>query len=499
MKRREMGVFVGLLLAVASVCAGASAQKIEGVQEHQGQYEVLAGAYELHIEGRTLPFRVRWDAEEGQLFFEATSGGPSGPTVSEPMVPTDETGLAFESRDPAGQVVELAFEIGDDGRVARSTVRVPGRGWTGEAVPVASSAEVAEAVSGPPEDAPRQSPMARLSNTLNEAVREGRIVGGEILVMEHGSVVLHEVAGWSDLEREIPLQRNSIYRMRSMTKPFIGTAILMLEEEGRLNLEDPVWRFLPSFDNDAARDITVRHLLTHRSGYQQIELPGEYWARGNLRDAVDLIGERGPAGTPGAEFVYSDQNSATLGAIVFEITGEPVEIFLQERILAPLALESTFTRFRPDADWAPRMNSTYVTGAEGITKYWDNTQAQTTPFFRASGGLYSAVFDYARFLQAWMNLGRFDGGTLLRPETVRRALTRHDGLSRPDRGYGMHWEVYGESDDPDVLPPFGHGGSDGTIAIAIPAKDMMVLFFTQTRGAPIIGSEILPLVRELFF
>jgi len=145
------------------------------------------------------------------------------------------------------------------------------------------------------------------------------------------------------------------------------------------------------------------------------------------------------------------------------------------------------------------MNSTYEVGADGITKYWDNTQAQTTPFFRASGGLYSSVLDYARFLQAWMELGRFDGGTLLRPETVRRALTRHDGLSRADRGYGLHWEVYGESDDPDVLPPFGHGGSDGTIAIAIPARDMMVLFFTQTRGAPIIGAEILPLVRELFF
>ena len=211
---------------------------------------------------------------------------------------------------------------------------------------------------------------------------------------------------------------------------------------------------------------------------------------------MDLIGEAGPPNPPGQSYRYSDHNSATLGAIIAELTGAPAEAFIRERILDPLGLDDTHAYFAPDSSWAPRMNSTYGTPSDGpLRRYWDNTMEQQTPWFRASGGLYSTVYDYARWLSVWMDLGAYEGGRLLEEATVREALAQ--GYSPR---YGMHWERFPESGQEDEagdaaepgwagLPTFGHGGSDGTFAIAFPDQDAMVLYFTQSRGARLVWTE----------
>ena len=313
---------------------------------------------------------------------------------------------------------------------------------------------------------------------------QGRIVGAELLVIKNRKIVWHQAVGWSDRERRIPLERNSIYRIRSMTKPFTGAAVLMLMEEGRLGLDDPVSRYLPSFDNERSGEITIRELLTHGAGFEQVPFPTGYWEQPDLRTAVDLVGEMGPPNPPGESYRYSDHNSATLGAIVAELTGEPAEAFIRKRILEPLGLRDTHAFFAPDSSWAPRMNSTYGTRSDGpLTRYWDPSQPQRTPWFRASGGLYSTVFDYARWLAVWMDLGAYEGGRLLEEATVREALAQ--GYSP---GYGMHWERFSDAGSKGI-PTFGHSGSDGTSATAFPELDAMVLYFTQSRGARQAWSE----------
>ena len=316
-------------------------------------------------------------------------------------------------------------------------------------------------------------------------VEQGRIVGGELLLIVNGRVAWHQAVGWSDRDRRVPLERNSIYRMRSMTKPFTGAAILILAEEGRLDLDDPASKYLSSFDNERSGAITIRELLTHGTGFEQTRFPDGYWARPDLRSAVDLVGEMGPPNPPGESYRYSDHNSATLGAIVAEVTGAPVEEFIQARLLDPLGLRDTHAYFSPDSAWAPRMNSTYGTRTDGpLERYWDPTMPQQTPWFRASGGLYSTVFDYARWLSVWMNLGEYEGGRLLEEATVREALAQ--GYSP---GYGMHWERFDGPEEGTALPAFGHSGSDGTFAMAFPPVDAMVLYFTQSRGARLVWAE----------
>jgi CubicO group peptidase (beta-lactamase class C family) len=323
---------------------------------------------------------------------------------------------------------------------------------------------------------------------MNDAAwwgEQGRIVGAELLIIKNRRIVWHQTVGWSDREREIPLERNSIYRIRSMTKPFTGTAILMLAEDGRLDLDDRVARYLPSFDDERSDSITIRELITHGAGFEQTRFPDGYWESPDLRSAVDLIGKHGPPNPPGETYRYSDHNSATLGAIVAELTGAPAEEFIRARILEPLQLNDTHAYFTPDSSWTPRMISTYGTSSDGmLTRYWDNSLPQQTPWFRASGGLYSTVFDYARWLAVWMDLGEFDGGRLLDEATIREALA--PGYSA---GYGMHWERFSGPVGDSDLPRFGHGGSDGTIAIAFPEADAMVLYFTQSRGARTVWRE----------
>lgn len=314
-------------------------------------------------------------------------------------------------------------------------------------------------------------------------VGNGEIVGAEMLIVKDRKTILHETVGWSDREEGLALERNSIYRIRSMTKPFTGTSIFLLMEEGKLSLDDRVASYLPSWENEASGEITIRQLLSHSGGFVQGGFPGPFQEYRSLREAVDAVGAAGPQNPVGERYEYSDVGSATLGAIVEAVSGIPVEEFIQARILDPLGLSDTHTGYSPELPWAPRMNPTYsrAGGEAPWVKYWHPSREQAFPFFRASGGLYTTILDYARWLTVFADRGEYPGGRLLSEETVEAAL-------RPaaTRGYGLHWEIFSTLPEADELPAFGHGGSDGTLAAAIPTWDAMVLIFTQSRGNRVI-------------
>jgi CubicO group peptidase (beta-lactamase class C family) len=326
---------------------------------------------------------------------------------------------------------------------------------------------------------------ARLSALVDLAagwVADDRIVGAEMLIVKDRKIVLHETVGWSDREAGVPLERNSIYRLRSMTKPFTGTAALMLVDGGLLDLNAPVGTHLPSWNNGKSGAITIHQLLSHTSGFTQGGWPVPAQSFSDLRTIVDLIGTAGPQHPPGEQFIYSDADSFALGSLVTELSGIPVEDFIQTRILTPLELEDTYLGYQAGAGPRERWNPTYARDEDGPwEKYWEPGDALTFSYFRASGGMFSTAFDYATWLDVWMDGTRLPtppligANRLLRQSTVDRALTWSGGDELG--GYGYHWEL--ASEDPLV---FGHGGSDGTMAYAVPSENLMILFFTQSRG-----------------
>ncbi|MEE8594850.1 MAG: serine hydrolase domain-containing protein [Gemmatimonadota bacterium] len=344
-----------------------------------------------------------------------------------------------------------------------------------------------------------------LKERLYSRIVARRVVGAEILVVKDRRIVLHQAMGWADRERLIPLERNAIFRIGSMTKPLAGTALLMLMEEGRIALDDRVVEYLSSFDNVRSRRITVRQLLTHRSGFAQGGL-SDFRNQADLREAVNLAGETGPDFPPGDRFIYSNLNSAALGALVEKLTGEPVELFLEARLLRLLGLDDTHARFSPDLPWATRVPSSYQQwGGRRWERYWSNTTTNPERWFSPSGDLFSTAFDYARFLSAWLDVDRQEGGgqegaPLLTWATVEEALAdpmAGEGAAARERYYGFQWEVYAPPSRPGELPVFGHRGAIGTVGLAFPEENVLVLYLTQSKENEVVD-EVIEMALEIF-
>jgi CubicO group peptidase (beta-lactamase class C family) len=333
--------------------------------------------------------------------------------------------------------------------------------------------------------------MHELVDIVSGYVQDGKVVGSELLVLKNRRIVLHEAFGWQDRDKELAMPINTLFNIRSMTKPVVGTAIQMLIDESKLALDDPVARYLPSFDHGRSRDITVEHLLTHRSGLPLTMIAASFGEYDSLRKLADGAGERGPDFEPGSAFRYSDAGFDVMGALVEVISGLPLQQFFQERILDPLGMADTVTLVQANDPRTESIASLYF-GAQGEwSRIWSSEEEPLYPFAMGSQSLYSTPLDYARFLALWMDGGRVGDEQLLSPEAARRALQPISDGKMPGAfpglrlDYGQAWITYVSQDAPEgegELALFGHSGSDGTWAWAWPDRDLMVLYFTQSRG-----------------
>jgi CubicO group peptidase (beta-lactamase class C family) len=380
----------------------------------------------------------------------------------------------------------------------RSTSAVPNAtGATSEASPGSPTMQATEFA---PASAESQGLSAEAIQGLASEVQgyfdDGLIVGAELVVIKNRRVVLHEAIGWKDREDGAPMEPDTLFNIRSMTKPILGTIAQMLVDEGKLALDDPVSKYLPSFDNDTSRQITIEHLLTHRSGLPLSILKN--WPNyASLQEIADEAGEQGPDFTPGTRFQYSDTGSDTLGAVLEKASGQPLETLYAERILEPLGMSATVTMIDADDPRTEHIGSAYMGTRNNWSRYWSPSDEPLYPFSMGSQSLYCTPLDYARFLALWMDGGQVSEQRLLSSEAAERAMapvsamkqlgadadypTEFPGL---DVWYGQMWMLYMDPDAAEGAAPvaFGHGGSDGTAAWVWPERDLIVLYFTQSRG-----------------
>lgn len=339
--------------------------------------------------------------------------------------------------------------------------------------------------------------VRRLADEVEAYVKDGTIVGGELLIVKNRRTILHEVYGDLDREIERAMERDTIFNVRSMTKPLTGVAVQMLVDEGKLRLDDPVAKYLPAFDNDTSRAITIEQLLQHRSGLPLMIPMLSPYQYPDLQSQVKVIGEMGPQFQPAEKFWYSDAGSDAAAAIVEQISGTTIDLFVTERILLPLGMADSFYISQADDPRKARVASLY-TGTPGKwTRLWKLDGKPFYPFAWGSQTLYSTAADYARFLTLWMDGGMIDGKRLLSDEAIARILTTVSpmtslGSDKPypcgffglKPYYGQMSVLYapGESPAQSEVKAFGHSGSDGTAAWAFPAEDLIVCYFTQSRG-----------------
>ena len=344
---------------------------------------------------------------------------------------------------------------------------------------------------GVPPEAVRQ-----LADEVERYVKAGTIVGGEVLVIKNRKTILHQAFGDRDREEKLPMVPNTIFNVRSMTKPLTGVAVQILADEGKLHLDDPVAKYLPGFDNDKARAITVRQLLQHRSGLPLTILKSltEYK---DFQAQANATGEKGPQFKPGEKFWYSDAGSDAAAAVVEKVSGVTIDRFVTERILQPLGMMDSFYPSKAEDPRKQRQASLYLGAPGKWVRFWKAGGDPMYPFAWGSQTLYSTPADYARFLTLWLDGGKVQGKQVLSKEAVARLLTPVSpmtvlggdapyptGFSGLRPWYGEMAMLYAAGDKAETakVAAFGHGGSDGTGAWAFPAEDLIVCYFTQSRG-----------------
>ena len=372
--------------------------------------------------------------------------------------------------------------------------------------------------------------LATVRRALKEFVDRGELAGIVVLTSRHGEIVQSEAMGWCDIETQTPMRFDTLFRIASMTKPITSVAALMLVEQGRIALTDPISRWVPELAHrrvlrdavgplhatvPAQREITIEDLLTHRSG-----LAYAFFSEGPLKQAYETtLGD--PAmnrstpdewlaalGTlpltyqPGERFHYG-HSTDVLGFLIGRVEGKPFRQVLQERIFAPLRMVDT--DFWLPHDKRGRLASLYsydeATGrlAKVEPQMYDEPPAYTP----GGGGLISSAADYHRFARMLLGRGALDGVRLLQPETVRSMQTNR--LTDAQRevpfagmplwqksGFGLGLSI---AEDPiDNLYACGAPGSMtwpgifGTWWQADPVHDLVMIYLIQHQ-VPVSASS----------
>ena len=326
-----------------------------------------------------------------------------------------------------------------------------------------------------------------------DAVDRGDLKGAVLMVARRGVVVLHEAVGWRHEAYRLPMEPDTLFRMASNTKPVIGAAVLILQEDGRLSLDDRAAEHLESFDNFRSRDITIRQLLSHASGLRvrPIFYPFDSDETPTLPGAVAKFGAEGPEVEPGTSYSYNNAGYNTVGAIIEVASGMPLEDFLRARIYEPLDMVDTLNH--EDETKLHRMATVYRgrRGDDGGVVFRQGFTPGDPPDFpvvRASGGMISTAPDYAQFLQMFLNRGRYADAQILSADSVT-AATQGYIASGERTSYGLGWQI-----TPDGA--YSHSGSDGTMGWVDPAREIIGMVLTQSPGGGNPSREFRELVNR---
>jgi len=362
--------------------------------------------------------------------------------------------------------------------------------------------------------------LARLDRVLRQQVEENRLAGAVALVLQDGRPVYERAVGWRDKEAGRPMEMDTIFRIASQTKAITSTAVLTLLEQGKLSLNDPVSRFIPSFARTtvspphepsatpvpARRQITIRDLLTHTAGisygtesrvaerYRAAGLgpaAGYGWYTADKAEPICETMERLPSlpfvAQPGEAWVYG-YNTDILGCVVERASGLPLDEYVRTQITDLLGMKDT-QFYLPEAQ-RQRLAAVYSSGSDGrITRAPDGPKGQgdyvegPRRSFAGGAGLLSTARDYARFLEMIRNGGALEGVRILSPRTVRLMTTNQVGTLHSDNGlgFGLGFETTDRfgANGLDSEGSFGWGGAYGTLYRVDPKARLVMVLMIQ--------------------
>ena len=314
-----------------------------------------------------------------------------------------------------------------------------------------------------------QSPEGKAAYSLQPFVDRGFFAGAVCLAATKDRVLSLETIGWSDLAAQKPMTTDSLFWIASMTKPMTATALMMLVDEGKVALDDPVEKYLPEFkgqmmiaeknDDHVAlkkprHPITIREILSHTAGLaytSSIEVPA--LDQFELRDAVHSYAAMHLLFEPGTQYSYSNASTNTAGRIIEVVSGMPYAVFMDRRLLGPLRMDDT--TFWPTEEQLRRLAKVYRTKSDKngleevpmshLTSPLNDPRRKPVP----AGGLFSTASDVVKFCQMMLNLGVYEGRRYV-SESAIREMTRRQTAETIEMSVGLCWAV-GKC--------YGHGGA----------------------------------------
>ena len=383
--------------------------------------------------------------------------------------------------------------------------------------------------------------LQRLHDGMKGFVDRNEAAGIVTLIMREGRMADLHATGFQDKDSKTPMRTNTMFRIASMTKPITSVAVMMLYEEGKLFLNDPVSKFIPAFKGQqvieqgsdkpvpARRQSTIRDLLTHRSGitYGFISagpVGASYRKSGvtdglttttmTLAEAIDKLAAEPLVAHPGTAYNYS-LSTDVLGRVVEVASGQPFEVFLRERIFRPLKMTDT-DFVVPEAKW-PRMATVYSPdGSSGIRPMKDpesfgNTHMspvayyKSKTYFSGGAGLVSTAADYARFGQMLLNGGTLDGVQILSPKTIELMTTSHTAdltsvpIAGSGYGFGLGFSVLTDLAASGALGSvgsYGWSGIYGTTFWVDPKEKLVAIMLVQRYPGSTVAGAFRPLVYQ---
>jgi CubicO group peptidase (beta-lactamase class C family) len=356
--------------------------------------------------------------------------------------------------------------------------------------------------------------LKRIDAYFQRFIDAGQVAGAVSLVARRGKVVHHSALGWKHREQDIPMTRDTMFTLMSMTKPIVSTALMMLFEEGRFRLDDPISVWIPEYtdhmvlvaDGDtlsqvpSSRPVTIRHVLTHTSGLtlnpkdKGLSAADLGWVTNNgegfatVAERIARAARIPGAFHPGDNWQYGSSTDY-VAVLVEKISGQPIDEFLQQRIFEPLGMTDTY--YNVPKEKVERLAAVYRPNEEGNATLLRAPEfREPTTYFPGVAGLKGTASDYLRFAQMIANGGELDGVRLLGRMTVDLMISNHTGdkniyIRGPGYGFGLGVGVLVDATVSfDTLSPgsYGWGGAFGTFYYADPVEDLIGLMFIQLPG-----------------
>lgn len=365
--------------------------------------------------------------------------------------------------------------------------------------------------------------LARIDSTFTKWVDAGWMNGAIAFIARDGKIVYLKATGYNNPETKDTLENTDIFRIASQTKAITSVAAMMLWEEGKFLLDEPVSKYIPSFANatvldkfnpkdssyttvPAKRQITIRDLLTHTSGigYAQIGSPEAIaiYAKNKitagldihddtLEDAMNRLGALPLMHNPGERWTYG-LNTDVLGRLVEVWSGKTLDAFFADHIFKPLGMNDTY--FNVPEDKAARVVNFFTVNKDGQLEKASgglgtniDYPTRKTNYFSGGAGLSSTIYDYALFLQMLLNGGEYNGVRLLSRNTVRMmTMNQINDLPFGDNKFGLGFEVQtekGSAIQPISEGSYSWGGAFSTTYWVDPKEKMVVLMYRQMWGA----------------